>query len=106
MPPRRPRAPGPRPRSPSKAWATGFRACHLRCCAPHNHGARERRSPMAVADRTSELSRARRLIFDDRLGEAMTVIDRVLSGDQSPHDRVEALTLRLIALLNMGQAED
>ena len=61
---------------------------------------------MAVADRTSELTRARRLIFDDHLDEAMTVIDRILAGDQPPHDRVEALTLRLIALINMGRAED
>jgi diguanylate cyclase (GGDEF)-like protein len=61
---------------------------------------------MAVADRTSELTRARRLLFNDELGEAMTVVDRVLGGDQSPHDRVEALTLRLIALINLGRADE
>ncbi|GAA2599252.1 hypothetical protein GCM10010399_32490 [Dactylosporangium fulvum] len=61
---------------------------------------------MAVADRTSELTRARRLIFQDQLGEAMAVVDRVLADDQSPHDRVEALTLRLIALINMGRSTD
>ncbi|GGM74134.1 GGDEF domain-containing protein [Dactylosporangium sucinum] len=61
---------------------------------------------MAVADRTSELARARRLIFEDQLGEAMTVVDRVLAGDQAPHDRVEALTLRLITLINLGKAGD
>ncbi|MFG2036615.1 diguanylate cyclase domain-containing protein [Dactylosporangium sp. NPDC048998] len=61
---------------------------------------------MAVGDRTSDLTRARRLIFDDRLGEAMAVVDRVLEGDQSPHQRVEALKLRLIALINLGRSEE
>ena len=60
----------------------------------------------AAADRTSELMFARRLLFDDRLSEAMTVIERMLSGEQSPHDRVEALTLRLIALINMSRSSD
>ncbi|WP_432986367.1 diguanylate cyclase domain-containing protein [Dactylosporangium sp. CA-233914] len=61
---------------------------------------------MAVGDRTSELARARRLIFDDRLGEALTVVERVLHGEQTPAERVEALKLRLVALINMGRTED
>ncbi|GAA2364961.1 GGDEF domain-containing protein [Dactylosporangium salmoneum] len=61
---------------------------------------------MAVGDRTSELSRARRLLFDDHIGEALTVVERVLEGDQSPQERIEALKLRLIALLNLGRTEE
>jgi diguanylate cyclase (GGDEF)-like protein len=60
----------------------------------------------ASADHTSELAHARRLLFDDRLGEAMTVVERMLAGEQSRHDRVAALILRLIALINMGRSAE
>src|SRR6266540_5194866 len=58
----------------------------------------------ASADHTSELAHARRLLFDDRLGEAMTVVERMLASEQSGHDRVAALILRLIALINTGRS--
>jgi diguanylate cyclase (GGDEF)-like protein len=61
---------------------------------------------MAVGDRTSELTHARRLLFDDRIGEALTVVERVLVGEQSPYERVEALKLRLISLINLGRSEE
>ena len=54
----------------------------------------------------SELARARRLLFNDQIGEAMTVVDRFLAEAQSPHERVEALTLRLVALINLGRVDE
>jgi diguanylate cyclase (GGDEF)-like protein len=60
----------------------------------------------ANADHTSEIAHARRLLFEDRLGEAMTVIERILASDPSAHQRVSALILRLIALINMGRSAE
>ena len=57
----------------------------------------------ATADHTSELEHARRLLFEDRLDEAMVVIERILGVELSHYDRVAALTLRLVALINMGR---
>ncbi|GAA3304438.1 GGDEF domain-containing protein [Dactylosporangium vinaceum] len=62
-----------------------------------------------MGDHSSALIRARRLIFDDRLDEALTLVERVLAGSQasvSPAERVEALKLRLITLINLGRPEE
>jgi diguanylate cyclase (GGDEF)-like protein len=60
----------------------------------------------AIADHPSELVYARRLLFEDRLGEAMAVIERMLAVEQQPNDRVHALILRLIGLINMGRSAE
>ena len=58
----------------------------------------------ADADQTSHLADARRLLFEDRLSEAMPAIEALLAGELIPRDRVAALILRLIALINMGRS--
>src|SRR5258706_1811116 len=60
----------------------------------------------ANADHPTDLAHARRLLFEDRLGEAMAVIERILEGEPSPRDRVHALILRLIGLINMGRSAE
>jgi diguanylate cyclase (GGDEF)-like protein len=58
------------------------------------------------ADQRSELAQVRRLLFEDRLGEAMPEIDALLAGEMAPRDRVEALILRLIGLINSGRSAE
>jgi len=53
-----------------------------------------------------EILHTRRLMFEDRLGEAMTVIDRLLAGPQPAFERVSTLILRLIGLINMGRTAE
>jgi diguanylate cyclase (GGDEF)-like protein len=54
----------------------------------------------------ADLANSRRLLFEDRLSEAMTCIEALLAGELSPRDRVAALILRLIALINMGRSAE
>jgi diguanylate cyclase (GGDEF)-like protein len=61
---------------------------------------------VAGDEQTSELAHARRLLFEDRLGEAMTAIERMLAEKLTPRDRVSGLILRLIALINMGRSSE
>ncbi len=54
----------------------------------------------------ADLANSRRLLFEDRLSEAMACIEELLAGELSPRDRVAALILRLIALINMGRSAE
>lgn len=57
-------------------------------------------------ENVQELAHARRLLVDERYGDAVGTVERFLRCDPGPKGRMEALTLRLIGLLRLGQSAE
>jgi diguanylate cyclase (GGDEF)-like protein len=60
----------------------------------------------ATAEHRSRLEYVRELLFEDKPNEALLAVTRLLVEDPAPRDKVEALTLRLICLINLGRTAE
>ena len=59
-----------------------------------------------TTEHAKELAHARRQLIDERYGDAVATIDRLLRDDPEPRERVQALTLRLIGLTRVGRTAE
>jgi diguanylate cyclase (GGDEF)-like protein len=57
-------------------------------------------------ENVQELAHTRRLLVDERYGDAIQTVERFLRCDHGPKERMEALTLRLIGLLRLGHSAE